>query len=308
MKRSAAWFAGLLCLASCTDGGLSTLEIGSGGARLMNGQAATPLEAYDEAYASFCRQHQNVYRNLDPNNSNLFAVREAFEIALRRLQEMRSLAAPADQDRFDGFLARYAEFLKQVERNTWGGSWRGLLQVAEREARTQLHPNQVRLVEPQPGEAPAPARAPAPPPVAKPLPSNPGEKVDVPPVKPPAPAAPEAVPLESAAPPAAPASALGLRLVYKAWDRAHDDLVAAYQAKKDCRQAYEDVTQALRALKDAVPAERRAKLQIYLDYYADVHQKTGGFTTLPEKTSAQDVVDELAVAARVLRKEYHPDK
>ena len=66
---------------------------------------------------------------------------------------------------------------------------------------------------------------------------------------------------------------------------------------------------ALRQLHANTAAEKRAKLQIYLDYYAGIHEKTKGFTTLPEgeKISEKDIVDELDVAARVIRKEFNPD-
>ena len=41
---------------------------------------------------------------------------------------------------------------------------------------------------------------------------------------------------------------------------------------------------------------------------ADVNEKTKGFTALPEKTTEKDVIDELEVAARVIRKRFGPDK
>ena len=82
----------------------------------------------------------------------------------------------------------------------------------------------------------------------------------------------------------------------------------AYKAKKDCRAKYEDLTESLRLLKARQAGEKASKLQIYIDYYAAIHEKTQGFTALPEKTSEKDVVDELDVAARVIRKEFNPDK
>jgi hypothetical protein len=54
--------------------------------------------------------------------------------------------------------------------------------------------------------------------------------------------------------------------------------------------------------------ERADKLQIYIDYYGGVDEKTKGFSVLPEKTTDKDIVDELDVAARVIRKEFNPDK
>jgi hypothetical protein len=39
-----------------------------------------------------------------------------------------------------------------------------------------------------------------------------------------------------------------------------------------------------------------------------VKEKTQSFTVLPEKTVEKDILDELDVAARVIRKEFNPDK
>ncbi len=310
MKQISPAFALLSLLAACGGGELSSLELGGDGARLSGGQARTPLEAYDQAYASFSRQHLNVRRNLDQRTQNHFAAREAFESILKHLKTMHALAVPADQPKIEPYLAKYAEFLKECERGTWGGSWNGHLDIAERDAKSRLHPNQIAVIEVWAGAPPAAAPpAPAPPagPAAKPSGEIPADKIEVPAAKT-APAAPSgaAKPPPPAVP--GPAPALPVRLVYKAWDRAHDDLVAAYLAKKDCRQAYDDVVQALRALKDAVAPDKAPKLQIYLDYYADVQQKTKGFSVLPEKTTEKDVADELAVAARVIRKDYNPDR
>jgi hypothetical protein len=232
---------------------------------------------------------------------------------------MQSIAVEADRPKFEPFLAKYAEFLKEMERGTWGGSWSGHLDLAERDARAKLHPNQINVPEAWAAEAQASSTPKTSAPVKTPeAPAKPSgdvvspDKVEIPAAQPATPAAAPATtppPSTSPAPPKpAPATGIPLRLLFKAYDRAHDDLIATYKDKKDCRHAYDDVVQALRLLKDAAPAEKAAKIQIYLDYYADIQQKTKGFTILPEKTSEKDVVEELGVAARVLRKDLNPDR
>jgi len=80
-----------------------------------------------------------------------------------------------------------------------------------------------------------------------------------------------------------------------------------YKEKKPCKPKYDDVIEALRAMKTRLPVDPAAKLQIYIDYYG-ASRRRPGITALPEKTSEKDIVDELDVAARVIRKEFNPDK
>src|SRR6185503_19395989 len=101
-----------------------------------------------------------------------------------------------------------------------------------------------------------------------------------------------------------PTPALSSRLIFKAWSTAHYDLVAAFKEKKPCKPRYDDVLESLRLLKASFAGEKAAKLQIYLDYYGAIDEKTKTFTVLPEKTSEKDILDELDVAARVIRKEF----
>src|SRR5581483_5739156 len=102
--------------------------------------------------------------------------------------------------------------------------------------------------------------------------------------------------------------AVAQRLHYKSWDRAHGELVAAYKEKKDCRPKYEEVIASLKLLKEGYSGEQAACLEIYLHYYADLCEKTRTFTALPDKTTESDVLDELDVAARVIRKRFGPGK
>src|SRR6185295_11099910 len=68
MNRRFPGLALLLSLAwGCADSvEIPTVELGgSGGARLMNGHAKSPSEAYDNAFTQLSRGHYNVRRNLE---------------------------------------------------------------------------------------------------------------------------------------------------------------------------------------------------------------------------------------------------
>lgn len=296
----------MLAASACSDSPeIPTVELGGpSGARLLTGQARTPYEAYEFAYSSLPRFHRDVERCLDPRGRNLYGAQVAMRSILDSLRTMRWLVAASDQPRFDPYLARYQEWLRDLERDTWGGSFLSNLELSGRELRSRLHPSEVQIV-PEFPASPA-AAAPAPPTPA-PIPPD---KVEAPPPSRTPPAPPSALapspstPAPSPPPPGGPSP----KIYFLAWDRAHDALIEAYKAKKDCRASYELVVEALRHLKAGLQGEKAAKLQIYLDYYAGIHEKTRGFTALPEKTTEKDIVDELEVAARVIRKEFNPEK
>jgi len=292
------------------------VEIGGGGARVLSGTAKTPLEAYENAYAQIHRQTQNILRALQNRGQNLYAAREGMAALVRSVETMRSVAAPLERPRFAPYVARYRGWLSDLDRNVWGGSFLGDVEQTGQEVKTKFNPGTTEILAEFPPTAPeaAPAAAPpppkAPPPTAKPPAAGvPEDKVIVPPPGT-TPAAPASTPSTPAASPSA-APVASARLLYKAWDRAHDDLVASVKAKKDARRNYEDVMESLRLLKAQTPApDKVKKLDIYLDYYAAVHEKTKGFTALPEgeKVTEKDVADELDVAARVIRSLFNPDK
>ncbi len=291
MKRVAGGLL-LILLPGCSDIEIPTVELGSGGARLLDGKAKDPYDAYLQAYSSLGPQHYNVRRNLEPRGQNLYAAKSAMERIVGALETMKSLVAREQQARFDPFLTRYRGWLGDLNRNVWGGSFLQNLEASEREVKSRLHPDNVEIVQ---------AAAPAPPGPAT-------EKPEGPPRRDPAPSPPAAAPKgpeTPAAPPKPPG--VSIRLLYNAWDRAHDELVEAYKAKKDPMTRYNDVTEALRHLKSACTG-KETLIQYWIDWYARISSETKGFTTLPEKTTEQDVLEELNVAARVLRKELNPNK
>jgi hypothetical protein len=301
----------LLVFLGCSDSAeLPTVEVGGSGARLMNGQGRNPRESYENAYDQIHRQTYNVLRNLESRGQSLYGARASLDAIVNALETMKALAGPSDRPRFDPYIDRYRGWSADVAANRWGGSFTQDVTRSEYEVKSKFSPDNVEIVsdfQSAQGTAP-PAPVPAPAPAVAPAPGVPDDKA-VTPVRPaPAPALPSAAPAPAPAP--GTSNVAAARLFFKAWDRSHDDLLAAYKAKKDCRVPYEDVAGALRQLHANTAPEKKSKLQIYMDYYGGIHDKTKGFTTLPEgeKISEKDIVDELDVAARVIRKEFNPDK
>ena len=313
-------FAILFAL-GCADSSaeLPPVEIGGpGGARLMTGSGKTPEDAYEIAFAQLHKQHINVRRALEPRGRNLYGAGLSMQTILDAFARMRSLVTPPYQTRFDPWIAKYTAWKREIERDTWGGSFLNDFEIAERRVNETFSIVNVELIQAFPGAtakeaAPAPVPAPKttePAPSKEPPSAIPPDKVVPPPARPAPPIAETPAPkVTEKAPEAAPPAAGG-RIYFKAWDRSHDDLVAAYKTtpRPDCRPKYDDVIEALRLLKTTLPADRAAKLQIYCDYYAGVNEKTKTFTVLPEKTTEKEILDELDVVVRVIRKEFNPDK
>jgi len=269
---------------------------GPGGVRLVHGQARSPAEAYENAYALLTRSHYNVHRNLEARGQNLLGAKQAMAMIVHSLEAMKLCLPAAEGAAFDPYIARYAGWQKDIENGTWGGAFLSDLERTEREVKAKFNPTEVHPLEEFPGSA-KPAPAPAKntdPPLAP-------DKVELPVTK--NPEAGEATRPPVPEPPAVN-PAVSLRLHYKSWDRAHGELVAAYKEKKDCKPKYEEVVASLKLLKEGYSGEQAACLEIYLNYYSDLCEKTKTFTTLPDKTTENDVLDELDVAARVIRKRF----
>ncbi len=290
-------FIVILLVAGCSSTEIPPIEIGTGGARLLDGKARDAYDAYLMAYSNLGPQHYNVRRNLEARGQNLYGAHAAMERIVYYLETMKSLVTPALQPRFDPYLEKYRGWLESLARNTWGGSFLQSLDQAEREVKVKFHPDNMEIVQAAAPAAPAPAPAPAPPAAAPPEES---------PRRDPAPA-PAPSPPEKPAP-APPPPGISPRLLFKAWDRAHDELVEAYKSRKDAKKRYDDVMEALRHLKAAHSGKKADLLQYWIDWYARIHENTKGFTAVPEKTTEKDVVEELQVAARVIRKEFDPDR
>ena len=48
------------------------------------------------------------------------------------------------------------------------------------------------------------------------------------------------------------------------------------------------------------------KLRSYREFYEGIRKNTSGFTKLPEKTSAEDILQELEIVARWIKRAYKP--
>jgi len=299
-------FPGIALILACSWGCSGGAEIppvelgGPSGARLMNGQARTPTEAYDNAYSQLTRAHYNVRRNLDSRGQNQLGATEAMGLIIRSLETMKNCLPQSEQVPFSPYIERYIGWKKDIERGTWGGAFLTDFERTERELKSKFNPGSVQCLSDFPGAA-----KPEPVSVKNQDPPFSADNVEVPVVKnPDGPAAPKQPAVDE--PTVNPAATL--KIVYEAWNRAHDALVAAYQAKNDCRSKYDDVVAALKLLKDQYSGEKATFLQIYVNYYADISEKTRTFSALPEKTSEKDILDELDVAARVIRKRFNPGK
>ncbi len=297
MNRLSPALVLLLAVGGGCGGGaeIPTLELGgSSGARLLNTPGRTPAETYDNAYAQLPRAHLNVRRNLESRGQNQLGAHEALAQILRCLETMKDCVPDADRARFDPYLTRYGAWLKDVENGTWGGSFLTDLERTEQEVKSAFNPSSTPLL----AEFPTAKKE------APPAPSLASDKVELPVISnSPAAEAPREKPETPEANPV-----VTRRILYRSWDRAHKELIAAYKDKKPCKSSYDDVVESLRLLKAKQSGDPAAKLQIYIEYYGGVEEKTKGFTLLPEKTVEKDILDELDVAARVIRKEFNPDK
>jgi hypothetical protein len=284
----------LLASLGCANGvEIPAVEIGAGGARLMNEQARTPGEAYEKAYSYLGRAHQNVQRNLETRGQNLVGAREAMDLILRCLETMRNCVPEPERPKFEPYLAKYSGWLKALEDGTWGGAFLTDFERLEREVKTAFNPMSVKVLAEFPKAGPPPKRAELTP-----------DKVEVPQAKE---TGTEEVQKPRPEPPPTP-PVVQMRILFRAWSSAHDELVAAYKDKKACKAKFDDVVGSLRLLKGQFTGDKATRLQIYIDYYGDVDEKTKNFTALPDKTAEKDIVDELNIAARVIRKEFNPDK
>lgn len=309
MKRSLPGIV-LAAVMGCGSAEIPPIEIGGGGgARLMNGKGENIYEAYKIAYSNLTKQHYNVRRNMEARGRNRYGARIAMERITRYLQQMRLAVTPEFQEAMDPYIKRYKGWVESIRTGTWGGSFMSDFNRGEREIKSRFNPGKVAYATaaPAPSAETAPAAAVPAPPAAKPASSTvPSDRAEIPAVKAAPKPAPTAAPAQ--APRSAPKPAISLPVAYRAWSGAHDALVKAYQAKKDCAGNYAEVVEALGLMKASAKAGRATKLQIYVEYYAQIHKKTGGFTTLPEKTTHQEIVEELDVAARVIRGDFNPDK
>ena len=288
----------LFLLAGCSN--LPPISIGGGSIRPMNGTAGNAVQAYDLAYSRMTKQHRNLRQSLDPQSFNIVGARTATATILNAVETMRSLVVPNQQERFDPYIKHYREGLQDLHSGRPNASFLSLTDRYEREIKARLSLKSVKLAGPPPVEAPVvPKRDPVPP--SGNLAEKPASTPAEPPVTPPATPAPVQLP------PSAPPS-ISSRLIFKAWEKTHEDLVSTYREKKNCNAAYEDLTEALDLMQPRLSGKKAEKLQSYRQFYEGIRTNTSGFTTLPEKTSAEDILQELEVVARWIKRAFEPTR
>src|SRR5258706_271002 len=166
-----------LSAAACGGGGVEfpPVEIGgSSGARLMAGAGRNPDEVYENAYAQLTKQHLNVRRALEPRGRNLYGAALSMQSIIDAFATMRSVVVPAQQGRFGPEIAIYSEWKRDIERNTWGGSFLSDFDRAEQRVKTAFDPARAELIAALPAAGPSKDPVPAPPvkpvePVAGPI-------------------------------------------------------------------------------------------------------------------------------------------
>ena len=287
----------LLCLlyplSGCSD---TPIAIGSGSIRLMNGTAGNAAQAYDMAYSQMTPQHIRIRRSLDPQSFNIVGARTATERILGALETMQSRVSPEQRKRFDPYIKHYRDGFQDLRTGRPNASFMSRTDRYEREIKARLSLRTVRLAGPTPVEPPmAPKPAPVPPP------GTPTSTPAEPPV------ASTAPPTPVKPPPPAPTGISG-RLIFKAWNAAHGDLVSTYREKKNCETAYQDLAEALDLMQARLSGKDVEKLRSYHQFYEGIRTNTSGFTTLPEKTSAEDILQELEVVARWIKRAFEPTR
>jgi hypothetical protein len=263
---------------------LPPLSIGGGGVRLMN-EARTPAEAYENAFGQLTGCHNRVRAGLGRDMPrNFLDAAGALEEIAESLRVMRALVVESAQTAYDPYINSYAELASDVSRRRPPANWQTRIDQGEKEIKSRFSYTEAPIVSEWPagmGTAHEAATSTRPPEV----------KAD--PAPPPAPRAPEALPL---------------RLAFKAWKQSHADLVAAFQGGRDPAASYGDVQDAVDAMKKALPAERRAKLDLMLAVYEQQHAETGGFKATPPRGSRELILKQLDVVKETLETEYDPDR
>lgn len=304
MKRF-SFLALLLPLAACGPDAIPdipTLEVGGGGARFMT-DAKTPFEAYDKAWSEMTKQHLGIRREIGPNG-NRFALESYSARIVRNLQIMKSVLVSPAPSTLDPYLKFYTEVHDLAKAGRFGGNYVNLLNQYEREIHVNYAPDNVQIAtefETTAKDAKKEETAKSakkeektddlPPPVEK-KEDEPKPKVD-PPVE---------TPVETPA----KDEGVGYRLMFKAWQKSHDELCTAFQAKKDAQARYEEVREALRELAKKVDAKPAERLQVYVTFYEKIHDDTRGFTTLPEGAKDEDVLNDLKIVGAGVAKDFDP--
>ncbi len=310
MKRL-AWTAILSFFVACGADKLPeipTLQVDGSGVRFMT-DARTPFEAYDKAYSDLTRQHINIRRDLVPNG-NRYAVESSAARIVHDLGIMKSVLVNPEPASLDPYIEFYREFEKLAKQNRVAGNWVTQLDQKQKEIKlkyavsgvevisefptkkNETAKNESKTEEKKGDDLPPPKEKKRedelPPPKEKEKEQEPVKKEttgDIPPKK---------------------NDGVTYRLLYKAWQKSHEDLCAAYSARREVKERYQEVAEALAGMKKLLVPKEADRLQVYVAFYEKVHEDTKGFTSPPAGAKDEDVLNDLKIVAAGIAKDFDP--
>lgn len=290
MRILSGFLAVFLFLSGCGEvPEVPPVSVGDGGVTVIEAGGKTPFEVYDGAYSRLTAHHNKFRRSLE-EPVNPLGILGSLDNIIQCLQKMRSVAQEPWASQIGGYVQKYVWIRNNVARNSYSGSDRDSIDRYEREVRIRFYPDKVQMLAELPGKRTQEPIETAPQaPVEKQTSVSVAEKV--PPAEPPK-------------GPSAPA----FWIFYKAWEQAHSDLVAAYAAKKECKESYERVIEVLGSMKMSLSGESVERVPYFIYGYENVHKATAGFTRAPEGATEADALNELKVIAAQILRELDPDR
>lgn len=304
MKRLA--IALLPVLAACSGVEIPTMEVGGGGVK-FHGDARTAYDLYDQSWSDMTKQHLVIKENLNPDG-NRWAVENAAARIIKNLNNMKSVLVNPEPATLDPYIAFYKEIQKLAEQNRVGGNWVTQIEQKQKEIKLNYHISKVEISETVATEETAEKTAPKetakkdtgddlPDPVEK---KDETTKTDETSKK------DTTKTDETKTEPKS--DAVTYRLMFKAWQQSHEDLCAAWKAKKDAKDRYEEVLAALTELRKGLTKDQANRLQLYVGFYEKIHQDTKGFTTIPEDQKDEDVLNDLKIVSANIVKDFDPSR
>lgn len=312
MKRLAGT-ALLAAFAACSGGQLPeipTVQVNDGGVRLMT-DAKTPFEAYEKAYSDMTRRHLEIRRSLGPNGSRI-AVESAAAKIVQNLVIMRGVLVRPEPSTIDPYLAFYGEVEKLAKQGRIGGDWVTKIDQKEKEIKLRFAIRDVEVISEFPKKDETSKTQPKnetrteekkgddlPPPKEKKDETTSTQNKSDEPVK-------EPKKDTTSDPPPTKDDGVTYRLLFKAWQKSHEDLCAAFKARQNVKERYEEVLESLRGMRKHLSAKDGERLQVYIAFYEKIHEDTKGFTSVPQGAKDEDVLNDLRIVSSGIAKDFDP--
>ena len=285
----------LALLAGCGDGpdlSLPPIALGGGsGARLMNGEAKSPADAYDMCFTEMTKLHNRIRESLRPP-SNTTAVRGALERIVSNVKTMQDQVVEEQKDAFTYFIREYSEWLALMNRGMTSGLESSITEL-ERKVRITVGPSKMRF--------------------RSSFSTDPASKGPEKPADPLLPPPPDPKPgvEEPKKPETAPAKDTSFWMIYAAWKASHQELVEAWTKNKaEGAKAYAKVAECLGAMKPRLQNDAQNTLQVYMDFYRSRAAETKDFTAAPpkEKGTEENVLGDLNMLFKQIEAAFNPDR